>query len=43
MLPWPWVVAFLILAPIGAGIAAGIVVDAWLSLRDLRRGIDVDC
>lgn len=37
---WPAIVA--ILFPIPLGVAAGFAVDAWLVLRQLRRGETVD-
>jgi hypothetical protein len=38
-----WLVCgFLIVAPLPAGVAAGVAVDAWLCLRDLRAGRPVD-
>jgi hypothetical protein len=33
-----WVVAYLLLAPLALGVALGVVIDAWLNLRDLTSG-----
>ncbi len=33
----PWVVAYLLLAPLVLGTCLGVIVDAALSLRALRR------
>jgi hypothetical protein len=32
-----WLVAYLLAAPLAAGVAAGHAIHAWLTLRDLRR------
>jgi hypothetical protein len=37
-----WVVLYLLLAPLIMGAALGVMVDAALTMRDLRAGRDVD-